>query len=110
MATYKILGQSAPGADSDTVLYTVPSGYGAISSTLTICNRSATNANFRVAAVPSGDSLDNKHYIAYDAVATGSDFIGLTLGLTMGEGDIIVIRSSSTNLSFSLFGTEIATA
>lgn len=113
MATYKILGQSAPGADSDTILYTVPTGYGAVSSSLMICNRSATNSTFRLAIIPSTDSvggISNEHYIAYDAVATANDFIGLTVGLTMGAGDIVVVRSGSTDLSFNLFGTEIAEA
>ncbi len=106
---YKIAGQSAPAANTDTTVYTVPAGKSFVSSSLTICNRdAAAAASYRVAVVPSGASLSNQHYIVYDKPIDNKNFTSLVLGLTLNEGDKVVVRSSSANLSFNLFGSEIS--
>lgn len=106
---YKVLGQAAPAADTDTTLYTVPAGKSAVSSSLTICNRDAgIVAAYRVAVVPSGATLSNQHYINYDKPLNAADTIALVLGLTLAAGDKIVVRASSANVSFGLFGSEIS--
>jgi hypothetical protein len=104
---YKIAGQSAPAADTDTTIYTVPAGKSFVSSSLTICNRDTQYAGaFRVAVVPSGASLANQHYIVFDKPVAPEDFLALVLGLTLAQGDKIVVRGSTANLSFNLFGSE----
>lgn len=109
MATsYKVLGQSAPAATTDTTLYTCPASTETVISTLTVCNRGTSDATFRVAVRPNGATIANQHYIAYDVVSTANSVIGLTLGITLDASDIVTVRASSANLSFSAFGSEIS--
>jgi len=105
--TYKVLGQSAPAATTATTLYTVPALTQTIVSTLTICNRGASGATYRVAVRPDGASLADQHYLAYDTTIEPNNTIALTLGMTLDAGDIITIYSSNTSLSFTAFGSEI---
>lgn len=109
MATaYKVLGQSAPSATTDTTLYTCPSATETVVSTLTVCNRGSSDATFRVAVRPNGAAIANQHYIAYDVASTANSVIGLTLGITLDASDVVTVRSSSADLSFSAFGSEIS--
>ena len=105
---YKVLGQSAPGATTDTTLYTVPAATDAIVSSIVIANRDSTSATFRIAIRPGGATLANQHYIAYDVTVGASDSTVLTLGLTLDATDVITVRASTANLSFSAYGSEIS--
>lgn len=105
--TYKVLGQSSPSATTATTLYTVPSQTQAIVSSITVCNRSTSAGSFRIAVRPNGDSLANQHYITYDAPIAANDTISLTLGITLGDTDVITVYGSSSNFSFSAFGSEV---
>lgn len=108
MATaYKVLGQSAPGTTTATDVYTVPSSKYAVVSTITVANRGATAATYRVSVRPNGDSQANQHYIAYDASVPGNDTIALTLGLTADAADVFTVYGSTNTLSFGVFGSEI---
>lgn len=104
---YKVLGQSAPGATTDTTLYTVPSSTQAVISTLVIANRATTSATYRIAVRPDGATLANQHYIAYDTTVGASDSTTLTIGLTLDAADVITVRGSTADISFSAFGSEI---
>ncbi len=80
-------------------------------STITICNQASTAGTFRIAVRPAGATLAAQHYIAYDTPIAANDTIALTLGLTLdyaAAGDVVTVYASSANLSFNLFGTEIA--
>jgi hypothetical protein len=105
--TYKVLGQVAPGATTDTTLYTVPSATESVISTLIVANRASTSATYRIAIRPNGATLANLHYIAFDVLVAANDSTTLTLGLTLNAADIITVRSSSADLSFSAFGSEM---
>lgn len=105
--TYKVLGQVAPGATTDTTLYTVPSATEAVVSTLVVANRAATAATYRIAIRPAGETLATKHYIAYDVLVGANDSTTLTLGLTVDATDVITVRASTADLTFSAFGSEI---
>jgi hypothetical protein len=107
--SYKILGQSAPSATTETVLYTVPASNAAVISTFAICNQSATPATYRIAVRPAADSTTAaKHWIVFGATIDGSDATMLTLGITLSAGDTIRVFSSSATMSFSVFGSEIS--
>lgn len=104
---YKVLGQVAPSATTNTDLYTVPAGKATVVSTLAVCNRSeSTVVKYRVAVRPAGATLASQHYIAYDCgiPASSSDF--LTLGLALAATDVVTVYADSANASFSLFGAE----
>ena len=106
--TYKVLGQSAPSATTDTDVYTVPSATEAVISTITVANRAATAATYRIAIRPDGATIANQHYIAYGASVPANDTIALTLGITLDAADVVTVYASSADLSFGIFGSEIA--
>lgn len=105
---YKVLGQSAPAATTDTNVYTVPSATEAVISTIVIANRAATAGTFRLSVRPNGATLANQHYLAYDVPIAGADSTTLTLGVTLDAADVVTFYASSANMSISVFGTEIA--
>jgi glucose-6-phosphate dehydrogenase assembly protein OpcA len=104
---YKVLGQSAPSATTDTTLYTVPAVTSAVVSTLVVANRAATAATYRIAIRPAGATLANEHYIAYDVTVGASDSTTLTLGITLATTDVITVYASTADLTFNAFGSEI---
>lgn len=107
MATvYKVLGQSAPAATTNTTLYTVPAGTQVVCSTLTVCNR-GVSTTFRVAVRPAGATLANEHYIVYDNFVEQYDSVFLTLGISILATDVVTVYAGAATLSFSLFGAEI---
>ena len=106
--TYKVLGQSAPSATTNTDVYTVGAGKQTTISTITVCNRDSASATYRIAIRPNGATLANEHYIAYGSVVPANDSIFLTVGITVDAADVITVYSSSGNLSFNIFGVEIA--
>jgi glucose-6-phosphate dehydrogenase assembly protein OpcA len=106
--TYKVLGQVAPSATTATTAYTCPSATQTIISTIVVANRAATSATFRIAIRPNGATLANEHYIAYDVTVGASDSTALTLGITIDASDVVTVYASTANLSFNLFGSEIA--
>lgn len=106
-ATYKVLGQSAPSATTNTTLYTVPSSTSSIVSTITVCNRDTSSGTFRIAIRPAGASLANQHYIVYDSTIAANDTITFTLGITLATTDVITVYASSANMSFNAFGSEL---
>jgi glucose-6-phosphate dehydrogenase assembly protein OpcA len=104
---YKVLGQVAPSATTDTTLYTVPSATETVVSTIVVANRGSTAATFRIAIRPNAATLANQHYIAFDVAIGASDSTTLTLGITLDASDVITVRGSTANLSFNAFGSEI---
>ena len=109
MATaYKILGQSAPAATTETDLYTVPAATETIVSTIVVSNRAATDATFRISVAPDGAATANSHYIAYDLSCGGNGINAFTFGLTLDATDKIRVYASSADLTFSAFGTELS--
>jgi hypothetical protein len=106
--TYKVLAQSAPSATTNTDVYTVGAGKQAIISTITICNRAASAATYRIALRPDGATIADEHYIAYDIVLAANDTTALTLGITCDASDVVTVYASTADLTFSLFGSEVA--
>lgn len=109
MATsYKVLGQVAPSATTATTAYTVPSATETVVSTIAVCNRGSTAATYRIAVRPNGATLANQHYIAFDTSITANNSTMITIGITLDAADVVEVYASNANLSFSLFGSEIA--
>lgn len=105
---YKVLGQSAPAATTNTTLYTVPSATETVVSTIAVTNRAASAATFRIAVRPNGATLANEHYISYDAPISANDSLFITVGATADASDVITVYASTANLSFTAFGSEIS--
>lgn len=104
--TYKVLGQSNPGAATLTTAYTVPASTSAIISTIVITNRSATPTSFRLAIRPAGAGISNEHYISYDVAIGANETIALTLGITLATTDVVSVYATLATLSFNVFGVE----
>ncbi len=103
--TVKILGQQAPGATTETALYTVPASTSAVVSSIFICNR-GTAATFRISIDQAGGGTANKDYLYYDTALPANDTLLITAGVTLAATDVINVYASSANLSFSAFGVE----
>lgn len=106
ISTYKVLGQVSPIASTLTTLYEVPTSASTVCSTLVIANRGVPGF-VRVAVRPAGENIDNKHYIVYDIPVNQYESIFLTIGVTITSTDIISVFSSTSDMSFNLFGTEM---
>ena len=106
--TYKVLGQSSPAATTETALYTVPSATSAIGSSIIVANRSTSVAYFRISIAVAGATTSNKDYIYYDLPIGANDTFIATVGLSLATTDVVRVYSSNTNLSFSLYGSEIS--
>lgn len=88
-------------------LYTVPSVTSTVCSTLVICNQ-GVSTNFRVAVRPAGATLAVQHYLVFDNFVNQFDSVFLTLGISLATTDIITVIAGTSNVSFSLFGSELA--
>lgn len=107
-STYKILGQAAPNATTETDLYTVPAATETIISSIVVANRSSTAATFRISVSSDGAATANKDYVAYDLPLGGNAQYTATLGITVNATDKIRVYASTANVSFNAFGTELA--
>ena len=106
-SVYKILGQVAPSATTETALYTVPALTSAVVSTLVICNRGGTATTARVSVSAGGGATANKDYIIYDLAIPANEQYMATVGITMATTDRMRVYAGNGNLSFSVFGSEI---
>lgn len=106
--TYKVLGQVAPAATTETDLYTVPASTETIVSSIVVANRSTSDATFRLSVSVNGAATATKDYLAYDVTVAANGQYTATLGITMDATDKIRVYASSANISFSAFGSEIA--
>ena len=106
--TYKVLGQLAATANTEANVYVVPSATSTVISTVTICNRSAAPTTYRLNVKVANAATANAQFIAFDAVAPGNDTVFLTLGLTLGAGDVFAANCAASTVSISAFGSEIA--
>lgn len=106
--TYKVLGQVAPLATTETDLYTVPASTETIVSSLVVTNRGTTSATYRISISVDGAATATKDYLVYDATINANSVVALTLGITMDATDKIRVYGSNANLSINAFGSEIA--
>jgi len=104
---YKILGQKSPAAATDFNLYTVSGSKQAIINCITVANRDANSATYRISVRPDGATLTTDHYIAYDVQVGSNLSVALNLGITLDTNDVITVQSSSGTVTFNAYGVEI---
>ena len=107
-AIYKVLGQVKPSANTLTTAYTAPAGSSAIISTIAVCNLGPAPTTYRIAVRIGGASISDEDYIAYDASIAPQDTATFTMGITLATTDVVSVESLSGQVSFNLFGSEIA--
>lgn len=106
--TYKVLAQSNPSATTATDIYTVPAATQTVVSTIVVANQAATAATYRISVRVAGAASNAKQFIAYDVTVQANDSTAITIGATLNATDVVTVYASSANLSFNLFGSEIA--
>lgn len=104
MATYKVLGQSAPSATTATTLLTASSA--TIISTLNVANLGGTQDTIRIAVRPAGAALANQHYIAYGVPLAAGAVFSMQGGLTLANTDVVTVYTTTGNSVFSAFGSD----
>jgi hypothetical protein len=104
---YRVLGQKSPAANTDWNIYTVNGTKDAIINCITIANRAADAATYRISVRPDAAVLTTDHYIAYDVQIGANSSVSLNLGITMDTNDVITVQSSTALVTFAVFGAEI---
>lgn len=99
-----ILGQSAPSANTNTSVYTVPSSTLAVVNVM-IINRSASNpVNVRIALAGSG-SPNTTEWIEYDVTCPPKGVVERT-GMALQAGKQVVVYNSTADTSVTVTGLE----
>lgn len=101
------LGQSAPSAATNTVVYTVSSslsGVTAATVTINVCNRGNTSATVRL-AISDATTPQNKDYIEYDATVPAFGVLERT-GVVMSSDKKLIAYCSTANFSINVYGFE----
>lgn len=105
--TYKVLAQLNPSATTLTLLFTVPAATSVVVSKLTVCNQGIAGS-FRVSVSVAGAADNAKQYIDYDVPIAVGESIDVAQGVTLSTTDLMRVYASHANMSFNLFGDEIA--
>jgi hypothetical protein len=105
---YKVLGQINPAANAQTTIYTVPAATSTVVSTVVVCNQANTATTFCLAVQPQGQTLTARNYLNFNTPLPANDSITLTIGMTLGNTDVLSANANSTVVSFSAFGSEIS--
>lgn len=107
-STYKVLGQVNPTANTLTTVYTVPAATQTVISTVTVCNQANTATTFSLAVRPAGESIAAKHYVNFQTPLPANDTVAVTLGLTLGNTDVLSANVGSSSVSVNAYGGEIS--
>ena len=107
MAIQKQLGQSAPAADTDTVIYTNTSGLEVTGMVMTCCNHHATLADTLHIYQDDDAGLHTDAQMLYSnfSVAAGST-ARLAIGPMSTASGTVSVNSVLAHITFTLHGTE----
>ena len=104
--TLKVLGQSALAATTLTAVYTVPAATTAAVSTITVCERSGAATTYRLSVAVAGAADATSQYLVYDAALAANETQTLTLGISLGAGDVVRAYAGAATVSVNVFGVE----
>ena len=100
-----ILGQAAPSATTNTVVYTTPASTVAVVN-VSVVNRGGSAATVRV-ALAAASSPNADEYIEYNT-SVGSTSVLERTGIVLDAGKKVVVHASSGDTSVSVYGLESA--
>ena len=98
-----ILGQAAPAATTNTVIYTVPASTVTV-ATISIVNTTLTSIAVRLAIASSGTPTTSE-YIEYDTIIAANGVLERS-GIVMNATEAVVVFGSAAGLSVSVYGYE----
>ena len=105
--TFKVLGQAIPAASTLTAIYTCPAAKGAVIDGATVCNQGTTQATFRLSIAVNGAADTAAQYVFRDVAVAAADTYMCDMPMfTIGPGDVVRVFSSTSTMSFNLFGME----
>lgn len=108
MAVSSVLGQAALTQNTNTDLYTVPNGYTARITTLTMARTTTGTGTFpriRVAIRPNGEALASKHYIIY-AYTTAASYDIFNVNIPLASGDVVTVHADQPDATVNIYGDE----
>jgi len=74
-------------------------------STIFVCNMSAATT-IRIWVQKAGETLAAKQYLYYDLALNASETLAVTSGVTLANGDVLMVRAAAATVAFSAFGVE----
>lgn len=98
---YGTLGQVAPVANTNTVVYTFP-GNTVTTVNINVCNRGAVSGTIRI-AISDTSTPEDKDYIEYDALVIAKGVLERT-GIVVSGGKKIVVNCNSSTFSVNVYG------
>jgi hypothetical protein len=98
-----ILGQAAPAAATNTVVYTVPAAT-VTDATISIVNTTALSISTRLAIASSGTPTISE-YVEYDVIIPASGILERS-GIVMNATEAVVVFGSAAGLAVSVYGYE----
>lgn len=104
---YKVLGQLLPASTSGD-LYATPASTDTVVSTINAVNTGTTTADISIAVRPAGATIETKHYIVRSLPVAAKAVFTYTAGVTLDATDVITVESTTSNVAFSAFGSEIS--
>lgn len=99
-----ILGQSAPSATSNTIVYTVPTNVVSTFS-INICNRDFSNTALIRVAIANTSTPSAAEYIEYDTPIPPSSVLERT-GIVASNTRNVVVYTSIASISVNVYGFE----
>lgn len=107
MEVIKILGQVCPTSTNE-IIYTVPADKGCVISYINICNRDNYDGEISI-QIGNSDALAESPEITWmeNGMIVYSKCSAQRLkGVTLAQGDIVQVTSSTEHITFVLFGSE----
>lgn len=101
----KVLAQVAPPPNTLTDAYAVPGATQAVVARVSVANRGASRATYRLSIAVAGAADDVKQYTDFDIPIDGNTSHRVDMG-GLGAADVVRVYSSSSLLSFTVFGME----
>jgi hypothetical protein len=104
--SYKVLGQLLPASTSGT-LYTVPAATDTVVSTINVVNTGSTTSDISIAIRPAGATIETKNYVVRSLPLAAKAVFTYTAGITLDATDVITVESTTNDVAFNAFGSEI---
>lgn len=102
------LGQAAPGAAANGDAYVVPANRVAVLSGVFVCNTGAATT-YRVHHRINGAAAAVGNALCYEIAIDAGQTDPILAGLTMGDTDVLTVRSASGAVTFTVCGEETDT-